>query len=156
MRPVTTRPRRVAERRRRVARSWRQPRWRTAAATLALATAVVACGAADDRGDLAASDDGADMGSVASPAERATAGELAGGATDDDSLDDGSVDDTDTAVDDGGTASDGSDRAPRGEQVIRDAAIDYHRVSLADPVDQVLARFLIGRRPKKRKGGGLA
>jgi hypothetical protein len=35
--------------------------------------------------------------------------------------------------------------------VIRNAAIDYHRVNLADPVDEVLARFLLGRRPKKRK-----
>lgn len=144
MRPVTTRPRRVAERRRRVARSWRQPRWRTAAATLALATAVVACGAADDRGDLAMSDEAADVESVASPAERASAGDLAGEATDD-----GSLDDTDTAVDDGGTASDGSDRAPRGEQVIRDAAIT---LELEDTEDALRAV----REVAERGGGTVA
>ncbi len=36
------------------------------------------------------------------------------------------------------------------QTVIRDAAIDYHRVNLSDPVDEVLARFLLARRPKKR------
>jgi uncharacterized protein (DUF58 family) len=34
--------------------------------------------------------------------------------------------------------------------VIREAAVDYHRVNLSDRVDAVLARFLIGRKPKKR------
>lgn len=34
--------------------------------------------------------------------------------------------------------------------VMREAAVDYHRVNLRDPVEQVLARFLIGRKPKKR------
>jgi uncharacterized protein (DUF58 family) len=34
--------------------------------------------------------------------------------------------------------------------VMREAAVDYHRVNLSDPVEQVLARFLIGRKPKKR------
>lgn len=38
------------------------------------------------------------------------------------------------------------------QSVVRSTAIDYHRVSLADPVDEVLARFLIGRRPKKKGG----
>ena len=32
--------------------------------------------------------------------------------------------------------------------VMRDAAVDYHRVNLKDSVDDVLARFLIGRKPK--------
>jgi len=34
--------------------------------------------------------------------------------------------------------------------VMREAAVDYHRVGLDDTVDQVLARFLIGRAPKKK------
>lgn len=39
------------------------------------------------------------------------------------------------------------------EGVVHDAAVDYHRVGLDDPIDEVLARFLIGRRPRKRGGG---
>ncbi len=35
-------------------------------------------------------------------------------------------------------------------KVMRDAAVDYHRVNLGDPVAEVLARFLIGRKPKKK------
>ncbi len=35
--------------------------------------------------------------------------------------------------------------------VMREAAVDYHRVSLGEPVDQILARFLVGRKPKKKK-----
>jgi len=35
--------------------------------------------------------------------------------------------------------------------VIREAAVDYHRVNLHDAVDAVLARFLIGRKPKKKR-----
>ena len=35
--------------------------------------------------------------------------------------------------------------------VMRDAAVDYHRVNLSDPVDEVLARFLVGRKPKTKK-----
>ena len=35
--------------------------------------------------------------------------------------------------------------------VMREAAVDYHRVSLGEPVDQILARFLVGRAPKKKK-----
>ncbi|MGA1239078.1 MAG: DUF58 domain-containing protein [Limisphaerales bacterium] len=34
--------------------------------------------------------------------------------------------------------------------VIREAAVDYHRMNLGDSVEEVLARFLIGRRPNKR------
>lgn len=34
--------------------------------------------------------------------------------------------------------------------VIRDAAVDYHSVSLDDLTAEVLARFLVGRRPKKK------
>jgi len=34
--------------------------------------------------------------------------------------------------------------------VMRDAAVDYHRVNLNDPIEQVLSRFLIGRKPKKK------
>ena len=34
--------------------------------------------------------------------------------------------------------------------VMREAAVDYHRVSLADPVDRVLARFLVGRAAQKK------
>ena len=34
--------------------------------------------------------------------------------------------------------------------VMLEAAVDYHRVNLLDPVDQVLARFLIGRQRGKR------
>ena len=37
------------------------------------------------------------------------------------------------------------------ETVMRDAAVDYHRVNLADPVDKILARFLVGRKPKKKR-----
>ena len=35
--------------------------------------------------------------------------------------------------------------------VMREAAVDYHRVTLREPVDQILARFLVGRKPKKKK-----
>jgi uncharacterized protein (DUF58 family) len=34
--------------------------------------------------------------------------------------------------------------------VMRNAAVDYHRVNLGDPIAEVLARFLIGRQPKKK------
>lgn len=34
--------------------------------------------------------------------------------------------------------------------VMRESTVDYHRVNLGDSVGDVLARFLIGRRPKKR------
>jgi len=34
--------------------------------------------------------------------------------------------------------------------VMRDAAVDYHRVNLQDPVGEILARFLLGRKPKKK------
>ncbi len=37
------------------------------------------------------------------------------------------------------------------KQVIRDAAIDYHRVCIHEPYDDVLARFLLARMPKRRK-----
>jgi hypothetical protein len=37
--------------------------------------------------------------------------------------------------------------------VVRDAAVDYHRVGLADPIDEVLARFLLGRHVKKKRKG---
>ena len=33
---------------------------------------------------------------------------------------------------------------------IRTTGVDYHRVNLQDPVAEVLARFLIGRTPKKK------
>ena len=36
--------------------------------------------------------------------------------------------------------------------VMRKAAVDYHRVSIQDPVAEVLARFLVRRRPKKKGG----
>ena len=36
------------------------------------------------------------------------------------------------------------------ETVMLNAAIDYHRVNLRDPVDEILARFLVGRKPKKK------
>jgi hypothetical protein len=35
------------------------------------------------------------------------------------------------------------------QTVMHDAAVDYHRVNLGAPVEDVLARFLVGRRPKK-------
>ncbi len=35
--------------------------------------------------------------------------------------------------------------------VVRDAAVDYHRVSLDDPYDDVLAKFLLSRAPKGSK-----
>lgn len=35
-------------------------------------------------------------------------------------------------------------------RVMRDAAVDYHRVAVLDPVGDVLARFLVGRRPKMK------
>lgn len=34
--------------------------------------------------------------------------------------------------------------------VMREASVDYHRVNLRDAVDVVLARFLIGRKPKRK------
>jgi hypothetical protein len=109
MRPSTSRPRRVATRRRRTARSWRQPRWRTAAVALPLALTATACGSADDS-DLAAGDESAaDVDAV----ESAPAFEV----TDD--MEDGEVAERD---DSDGTQSSGSS-APRGLQVIRDAAI---------------------------------
>lgn len=37
------------------------------------------------------------------------------------------------------------------KEVIRDAAVDYHRVCIHEPYDKVLARFLLGRTPKKGK-----
>lgn len=37
------------------------------------------------------------------------------------------------------------------EKVMRDAAVDYHRVNLLDPVGDVLARFRVRRKPKKKK-----
>lgn len=37
------------------------------------------------------------------------------------------------------------------QTVMHDAAVDYHRVNSGDPVGDVLARFLVGRRPKKKK-----
>jgi len=33
--------------------------------------------------------------------------------------------------------------------VMREAAVDYHRVNLSDPINEVLARFLLRRQPKK-------
>ena len=36
------------------------------------------------------------------------------------------------------------------ETVMSHAAVDYHRVNLRDPVGDVLARFLVGRKPKKK------
>ena len=38
------------------------------------------------------------------------------------------------------------------QTVMRKAAVDYDRVSLQDPVAEVLARFLVRRRPKKKGG----
>ena len=35
--------------------------------------------------------------------------------------------------------------------VMRDAMVDYHRVNLNGPVGDTLARFLVGRKPKKKK-----
>ncbi len=35
--------------------------------------------------------------------------------------------------------------------VVRDVAVDYHRVSIHQPYDDVLARFLLGRTPKKAR-----
>ena len=37
--------------------------------------------------------------------------------------------------------------------VVRDAGVDYHQVGLADPVDEVLAGFLLGRHVKKKRRG---
>lgn len=37
------------------------------------------------------------------------------------------------------------------EVIMRDAAVDYHRVSLDEPYDEVLARFLLGRTPKQSR-----
>ena len=36
-------------------------------------------------------------------------------------------------------------------EAVRDAAVDYHRVGLYEPYDDVLARFLLARTPKKSK-----
>jgi uncharacterized protein (DUF58 family) len=37
------------------------------------------------------------------------------------------------------------------DQVIRDARVDYHRVNLQEPYDDVLARFLLARTVKRRR-----
>ena len=42
------------------------------------------------------------------------------------------------------------------ESVMRDAAVDYHRVNLRDSVDGILARFLIGREDQEEKGPGFS
>lgn len=36
-------------------------------------------------------------------------------------------------------------------EVVRDAAIDYHRVQIEEPYDTVLAKFLLGRTPKRSR-----
>ena len=36
------------------------------------------------------------------------------------------------------------------DQATRDAGVDYHRVQLNDPVEEIIARFLIGRTPKSK------
>ena len=38
------------------------------------------------------------------------------------------------------------------DKAVRDAGVDYHRVQVQDNYEEVLARFLIRRTPKK--GGG--
>jgi len=35
------------------------------------------------------------------------------------------------------------------QTVMRDAAVDYHRVNLGEPVGDILARFLVGRKNQK-------
>lgn len=35
--------------------------------------------------------------------------------------------------------------------IVQDAAIDYHRISIEEPYDAVLARFLLGRAPKQAR-----
>ncbi len=40
------------------------------------------------------------------------------------------------------------------QAVVREAAVDYHQVHLADPVDEILARFLLGRHLKKKRVRG--
>lgn len=37
------------------------------------------------------------------------------------------------------------------QRVMRDAAVDYHRVNLGDPASDILARFLVGRKPKRQE-----
>jgi len=39
------------------------------------------------------------------------------------------------------------------KSVVNDAAVDYHRVCIQDPYDKLLARFLLGRAPKKGRRG---
>lgn len=138
MRPATTRPRRVAERRRRATRSWRRPRWRTAAASLALATALAACGGADDSAERSMQDQAAadldGVESVASPEMSGMDGEVAGGAAED--TDEAGTDPASTGD---GQAPDGTDRAPRGEQVIRDAAITLELADTEDALREVRA-----------------
>jgi hypothetical protein len=36
------------------------------------------------------------------------------------------------------------------DELVRTSGIDYHRVRIDEPYDAVLARFLLGRTPKKR------
>jgi hypothetical protein len=36
------------------------------------------------------------------------------------------------------------------DEVIRDTEVDYHRICIHENYDDVLARFLLGRTPKKR------
>ena len=40
------------------------------------------------------------------------------------------------------------------QTVMREAAVDYHRVNLGVPVDDILARFLVGRKNQKDAGHG--
>lgn len=36
-------------------------------------------------------------------------------------------------------------------EIVRDAAVDYHRVTIDEPYDEVLARFLLGRAPQQSR-----
>ena len=36
------------------------------------------------------------------------------------------------------------------DQVIRETEVDYHRIGMHEKYDDVLARFLLGRTPKRR------
>lgn len=37
------------------------------------------------------------------------------------------------------------------DQAVRDSAVDYHRIEIAEPHGDVLARFLIGRKPRRSR-----
>ena len=42
------------------------------------------------------------------------------------------------------------------QTVMRDTVVDHHRVNLRDPVDDILARFLVGRKSQEEASPGMS